>query len=64
MGKKLLEKVKEALLSVLPILVIVLALHFTIAPLSGSVLALFAVGSVFLVLGMSLFTLGSPWAKR
>lgn len=32
MGKKLLEKLKEALLSVMPILVIVLALHFTIAP--------------------------------
>ncbi len=62
MGKKLLEKVKEALLSVLPILVIVLALHFTIAPLSGSVLALFAVGSIFLVLGMSLFTLGADMA--
>ena len=62
MGKKLLEKLKEALLSVMPILVIVLALHFTIAPLSGSVLALFAVGSVFLVLGMSLFTLGADMA--
>ncbi len=62
MRKKLLEKLKEALLSTLPILVIVLALHLTIAPLSGSVLALFAVGSVFLVLGMSLFTAGADMA--
>lgn len=62
MGKKLLEKFKESLLSVLPILLIVLVIHFTIAPLSGSVLALFAGGAVLLLVGMSLFTLGADMA--
>lgn len=53
------EKTKEAVISVVPITVIVLLLHFTVAPLPLGLLALFLVGAVLLVLGMGLFTLGA-----
>ena len=56
---KLLEKLKEALSAVLPILVIVLALCFTIAPISPSILLCFLIGAVLLILGMMFFTLGA-----
>jgi hypothetical protein len=52
-------KLKESLSSVLPITVIVLLLHFTIAPMTHGNLAAFIVGSVLLILGMGLFTLGA-----
>ena len=56
------EKWKEALLSVLPVTVIVLLLSLTIAPLSVSVFLSFLFGFVFLVIGMGLFTLGAEVA--
>ena len=62
MIKKLLEKGKESLLSTLPIILIVLLLHFTIAPMTGAVLSLFIFGALFLVVGMSLFNLGADMA--
>lgn len=59
MNKNLLLKSKESLTSVLPIAVIVLILHLTIAPMSKGTLALFLVGTAFLIIGMGLFTLGA-----
>lgn len=55
-------KFKEAVSSVLPIALIVLALAFTVAPLNGPTVLLFALSAVVLVIGMTLFTLGSEIA--
>jgi len=59
LNKNLLMKIKESLSSVLPITAIVLLLHFTVAPMSIGILSLFLVGSVMLIFGMGLFTLGA-----
>ena len=48
--------------SVLPITVIVLILHLTIAPMEMGTLRMFALGAVMLVVGMGLFTLGADMA--
>ncbi len=56
------EKIKEALISVLPVSAIVLLLSLTIAPMDLSVFMSFLFGSVFLVVGMGLFTLGADTA--
>ena len=55
-------KFKEAVSSVLPIAMIVLALAFTIAPLNGPTVLLFALSAAVLIFGMTLFTLGSEIA--
>lgn len=57
--EKLTEKLREALVAVLPILVIVLILCFSVAPISPSILLCFLIGAVLLVLGMMFFTLGA-----
>lgn len=59
---KLLEKLREALVAVMPIIVIVLILCFSVAPISPSILLCFLIGAVLLVLGMMLFTLGAELA--
>lgn len=59
MNKNLWLKIKESISSVLPISVVVLILHLTIAPLPLGTLILFAVGTPLLILGMGLFTLGA-----
>ena len=56
---KMQAKMKEALLAVMPIVVIVLLLSFTIAPLSPSILLSFLLGSVLVMIGMMFFTLGA-----
>ena len=56
---KLMEKLREALVAVLPIIVIVLILCFSVAPISPSILLCFLIGAVLLVLGMMFFTLGA-----
>ncbi len=53
------EKFKEAALSVIPIVVIVLALTLTVVPISPDLLLSFLLGAVFLTIGMGLFTVGS-----
>ena len=55
-------KFKEAVFSVAPIALIVLALAFTIAPLNGPTVLLFALSAAILIVGMTLFTLGSEIA--
>ena len=59
---KLMEKLREALVAVLPIIIIVLILCFSIAPISTSILLCFLIGAVLLILGMMFFTLGAELA--
>ena len=58
----LLEKLNEALKAVAPILVIVLLLCFSIAPLPTGLLTEFLIGAVLLLAGMMFFTLGAELA--
>ena len=53
------SSIKESLSSVLPIALIVLILSVTCVSLASGVLVLFLFGTIFLILGMSLFTVGS-----
>ena len=52
-------KLVEAFSSIMPIALIVIALAFTILPIESEYLLLFVIGVAFLVLGMSVFTLGA-----
>lgn len=63
------DKLKEALASVVPIVIIVLILSFTIAPIPAGSLLAFIFGAALLVLGNAFFTLGaemsmSPMGER
>ena len=53
------EKIKEAALSVIPIVIIVLLLCFSVSPMKPDLLLCFLVGAVMLVAGMGLFSLGA-----
>lgn len=55
---KLKEKLNETLKAEFPILVIVVFLCFTIAPISPSILMSFLIGAVLLIVGMLLFSFG------
>ena len=57
--KRLFDKLKESLMSVIPITVIVLILAFTVAPLSGEMIWGFLIGALFVVIGLTLFSLGA-----
>ncbi|MDL2279390.1 DUF1538 domain-containing protein [Desulfovibrio sp. OttesenSCG-928-G11] len=59
MASNLSEKLKESLVSVLPVMGIVVGLHFTIAPLPDAQLPQFLVGGLLLILGLSIFLLGA-----
>ncbi len=52
------QKVKEVSFSVLPIVVIVLILHFFIAGIDAIKLYRFLVGAVFIIVGLSIFLVG------
>lgn len=54
----LFKKLKEVVFSVLPIVVIVLVLHFTIVPLEIHQLLRFLIGSAWIILGLSVFLFG------
>ncbi len=57
---KLLGKaMKESALSSLPIFVIVLLLSISVAPMQSGVLVLFFFGTLMIIFGMSLFTIGA-----
>lgn len=62
MIRNLLEKLKESAQAVLPISIIILLLHFTIAPMPVGTLVLFITGTILLIFGMGVFTLGSDMA--
>ena len=53
------EKIKESFRSVLPILLIVLLLCFTISPIRPDLLLCFLIGALLIVVGMGLFSLGA-----
>ena len=59
---KLIEKSKETLKAVVPIILIVLLLSFTIAPISPDILMEFLIGAVMLIVGMLFFTIGAEMA--
>lgn len=52
------SKLKENIYAMLPIMGIVFILHFTLVPLSGGQILRFLLGSVFVILGLSLFLVG------
>ena len=54
----------ESLKSVLPIAMIVLVLSMTLTPISAGDMVLFLMGATFLVLGMSLFTMGAEMSMQ
>ena len=53
--ERLKEKLREAVSAVLPIIVIVMALCFTIVPVSTDTMLEFLVGAVMLVIGMMFY---------
>ena len=55
----IMEKLKEAMASVLPITVIVALLCFALIPMDSGLMLSFLVGAGLLVLGMGFFTLGA-----
>lgn len=55
----LINKFKEVLMSVLPVVVIVTLLHFTVSPLEKDVFIRFLIGAVFIIIGLSIFLLGT-----
>ena len=61
-SKKLKEKIRESVSSVLPITLLVLVLSLIFVPIQLSTMSLFLFGGVLLVAGMGLFTLGADTA--
>ena len=59
LNKILKEKFREAVNAVLPIMIIVLLLCFTIAPVSPAIMLEYIIGAVMLVIGMMFFSLGA-----
>ena len=55
----LVEKIKEACGSVMPIALIILLLSFTICPLPNGIFIAFVVGTCLLTVGLGLFSLGA-----
>ena len=63
MPKALISKLREALISVMPVYAIVLLIACTpLVSLTGTELLVFSLSSLFLVLGIALFNLGSDTA--
>ena len=58
------KKIAESFNSVFPIVAIVLALSLTIVPIDSGHMVLFLMGAVFLVFGMSLFTMGAEMSMQ
>lgn len=52
------EKAQEVLMAVLPVTGMVLLLHFTLVPLTGTLLLQFLLGAVLITVGLTLFLLG------
>lgn len=65
MNKQLLDKLKEALISVLPITLIVLILSFTpLARLDTKEIITFSISAVLMILGIGLFNQGADMAMQ
>lgn len=61
-NKKLKEKLRESISSVLPITLLVLALSLLFLPVDLGTLCMFLLGALLLIVGMGLFTLGADMA--
>lgn len=59
MAKELLEKLKESAQAVLPVSIIVIILHFTLSPLGFWPFISFLAGTLLLIIGMGIFTMGA-----
>ena len=59
-----MDRLKESLYSVLPITAIVLVLSISLAPLDAGVMVVFVMGSILLIGGMSLFSLGASMSMQ
>ena len=59
MIKELYIKLKESFISILPIVLLVIFLNFTFVPLSTNMMLSFLFGTILLMFGMALFTLGA-----
>ena len=58
MLKLLLDKLKESSSSVIPIIVLVLILNFTVAPMPIWSLIFFLISAAIMIVGIALFNLG------
>lgn len=56
------NKLKESVFSVLPIILLVLVICFTIVPITPDLMLSFIIGSILLIAGMALFELGAEMA--
>ena len=54
----LIDKMKETIISVLPVTLLVLLLHFTLTPMPTDTLWRFLLGALFIILGLAVFLLG------
>lgn len=59
MISNLASKLEESIISVVPVMVIVVLLHFTIAPLREGQLSLFIVSGIMVIVGLGVFLLGA-----
>lgn len=57
--KNFAKKLREACIAVLPVTVLVLIVNFSVGAMDGLNAAAFAVGAALLIVGMTLYTLGS-----
>lgn len=55
---RLTVKLNETIRSILPIVVFVLFLHFTITPIESTILIQFLIGAAFVILGLTIFLVG------
>lgn len=60
----IIEKIKEALRSAMPIALIILFLSFTICPLPNDIFIAFVIGTFLLVVGLGLFSLGAEMSME
>lgn len=60
----ILEKIKEAMKSAMPIALIILFLSFTVCPLPNDIFIAFVVGTCLLVIGLGLFSLGAEMSME
>ncbi|WP_058485582.1 DUF1538 domain-containing protein [Defluviitalea phaphyphila] len=54
----IVSRVKEVFLSVVPIILLVLILNFTISPMDTTLIIRFLIGALFVILGLTIFLLG------
>lgn len=54
----IVSKLKEVLFSVLPIIGLVILFHFTLVPMESHLMIRFLIGSIFIILGLTVFLLG------